>query len=89
MTATTTPHLTARIIAAVATMFVPLAAVLGSFALWRDQLPPELAAHWSGTGPADGVMAVPQFLTLTVALTGSAAVASVIIGVPGFRCCPA
>lgn len=80
MTETTTPQVAARRVAAVLTMFVPLAAVLGSFALWQDRLPPELASHWSGTGPADDVMAAAQFLTLAVALTGSAVVASVIIG---------
>lgn len=84
MTETTTPHVAARRVAAVLTMFAPLAAVLGSFALWQHRLPPELASHWSGTGPADDVMPVAQFLTLAVALTGSAAVTSVVIGaLPG------
>lgn len=80
MTGTTAPHSTVRIIAAVIAMFVPFAAVLGSFLLWKDRLPPELASHWSGTGPADGVMTVPQFLTLTLAMTGAAAAASVVLG---------
>ncbi|MBH0109978.1 hypothetical protein I6E81_07345 [Salinibacterium sp. NG22] len=84
MTEITISRSTARRVVAVVIMFVPLAAILGSFALWRDRLPPELASHWSGTGPADDVMAVAQFLTLAVALTGSAAVASVVLGVwPG------
>lgn len=86
MTGTTAPHSTVRIIAAIIAMFVPLAAVLSSFLLWRDQLPPELASHWSGTGPADGVMTVPQFLTLALVTTGAAAIASVILGAwPGIR----
>jgi hypothetical protein len=86
MTGTTAPHSTVRTIAAIATLFVPLAAVLGSYALWKDRLPPELASHWSGAGPADGVMTVAQFLTLTVLMTGAGAAVGVIVGVwPGIR----
>ncbi len=48
MTEITAPRSTARRAAAVVIMFVPLAAVLGSFALWRNQLPPELAAQARG-----------------------------------------
>jgi hypothetical protein len=86
MTGTLTPHSPLRTIAAIVTLFVPLAAVLGSYALWNDRLPPELASHWSGAGPADGVMAVAQFLTLTVLMTGAGAAAGVIAGLwPGIR----
>jgi hypothetical protein len=55
MTVATARYSTARIIAAISTMFLPLAAVLGSFLLWRDRLPPELASHWSGTGAWPGL----------------------------------
>jgi len=61
-------------------MFIPVALVLGSFIIWKDQLPQEIASHWSGTGPADGVMTAAQFLTLALVLTGSAALAAVVIG---------
>lgn len=61
-------------------MFIPLAVVLGSFIVWRDQLPREIASHWSGTGPADGAMTVPQFLTMALVMTGGAAVAAVVVG---------
>jgi hypothetical protein len=86
MTETTAPHSTIRTVAAITSMFVPLAAVIGSFLLWKDELPSELASHWSGTGPADGVMTVQQFLTLALVATGAAAVAGLVLGAwPGIR----
>jgi hypothetical protein len=67
-------------------MFIPLAAVLGSFMIWKDQLPREIASHWSGTGPADGVMTVPQFLTVALVMTGGPALAAVVVALwPGMR----
>lgn len=81
MIGTTAPHSTARTIAAVISMFVPVTAVLVSFLLWKDRLPPELASHWSDTGQANGVMTVSLFLTVALAMTGASAASSVILGV--------
>jgi hypothetical protein len=74
MTLTNLTPQTARIVAAVVSLLLPAVAVLVSYFVWRDDLPPELASHWSGTGPADGVMSVAQFLTVSLVMTAGAAV---------------
>lgn len=79
MTNTSSQSHQLRLAAAVVTVFIPLAAVLGSFAAWRDHLPPVLASHWSDLGPADGVMTVAQFLTVALTMTGGAAIAAVVL----------
>ena len=83
MTQTDKPR-TIRIVASIVSLFIPAAAVIVSFAIWRDALPPEIASHWSGTGPADGVMSVAQFLTVALTMSGGAAVIGSAISVwPG------
>lgn len=69
-TASTGPTAQTRAIAAIAAMLIPLGVVLASFFLWRERLPAEIATHWSGAGVVDGVMTVPQFLTLALLMTG-------------------
>lgn len=51
-----------------------------SWMLWSQQLPPELASHWSGTGAADG------FLPTTGVLIG-ALIATAVTAVGGVLAC--
>jgi hypothetical protein len=69
-----------RLITAIASLLVPLVAVLVSYAAWRGQLPPELASHWSGAGPADEVMPVGAMLAAALVMTGLPAVAGAVAG---------
>lgn len=86
MTDTTASAPTLRRFLAIATFFLPVAAVLGSYSLWKNELPAELSSHWSITGQVDGVMAVSQFLTVTLVMTIGGALAGIIAGAwPGLR----
>ncbi len=65
---------------------IPVVAVAVSWLLWRDQLPAELASHWSGTGRPDGFMTTRSALTIGLALAGiPAAIALVCSLIPGLR----
>ena len=78
-TASTGPRAQSRTIAAIAVILIPLGVVLASFFVWRQQLPAEIASHWSGAGVVDGVMTVPQFLTLAVLMTGVPALLTAVV----------
>ena len=73
-----------RRVLAGASLCVPVLVVIISWWVWRDDLPTELASHWSGAGPADDAMAVGTLLALNLGMTGVPAVAGVAISVwPG------
>lgn len=57
---------------------LPLGAVGVSWLLWRDQLPAELASHWSGTGVPDDFMGTGTALGLGLALTGIPAIIALV-----------
>lgn len=65
---------------------LPLGAVGVSWLLWREQLPAELASHWSGTGVPDDFMDTGAALGLALALTGiPAAIALVSASIATLR----
>lgn len=79
MTDTSTrSNLTRRVLAAI-TLVVPLLVVFVSWLLLRDRLPSQLASHWSGLGTADGVMPAAETLTISLVMSGAAAVAGIVI----------
>ncbi len=69
-----------RAIVAIVALILPFVAILMSWMLWSQQLPPELASHWSGTGAADG------FLPTTGVLIG-ALIATAVTAVGGILAC--
>lgn len=83
MTDTTNTGFARRLLAGL-TLVVPLLLVVGSWLLLRDQLPAELASHWSGVGKADAAMPVAESLTISLVMSGLAAVAGIVVAVwPG------
>ncbi|MGV8876518.1 MAG: hypothetical protein ACOH1K_03285 [Rhodoglobus sp.] len=80
MTKTTTPEFARRMIAGL-TLTLPLLVVIVSWLLWREELPGELASHWSSLAQADDVMPVGSLLALSLVITGAAAIAGIVIAV--------
>ena len=78
-TASTGPTMRTRAVAAIVAMLIPLGVVLGSFFHWRERLPIEIASHWSGAGVVDGVMTVPQLLTVALLMTGVPALLTAVV----------
>ena len=63
-------------VAASTALFVPAAAVLGTWLAWRDQLPGTVASHWSDLGPPDGTLPAPMLL----AVSGGTALLAALVG---------
>lgn len=79
----TSAEVTRRVLAAI-TLWVPVLAVVLSWWVWRDNLPTELASHWSGLGAADDTAATGTLLSVGLAATGASAVVGVVMVVwPG------
>jgi len=78
---TATPRF--RLSLAIVALILPLLVVLISWALWRQELPPEVASHWSGTGVADDTLPTMGVLTGVLITTGVAAVGGILFCVFG------
>jgi hypothetical protein len=75
MSSTATP----RTVLAAITLLVPVGVVLWSWFAWRDRLPAEIAAHWSGLGNADGSAPATGVFTVILIIVAGIAVAGIVV----------
>lgn len=62
-------------------LIVPLLVMLITWMLWREELPDEIASHWTGVGAADGTLATQTAFSIALIATAAAAGAGLLVSI--------
>lgn len=70
---------------AIVSLWLPAAAILITWILWRDRLPSELPSHWGASGPADAATASAPYLGWLAGIAAAAALVGTVLALAPIR----